>query len=110
VIEHVPDDAKAMRELYRILKPGGWGITMVPIHLGITSTYEDSSIKDEAGRWKHFGKDDHLRVHSKHGFVGQLEAAGFNVQQLGSSHFGETRFLKAGIHPRSVLYVARKMQ
>jgi SAM-dependent methyltransferase len=108
VLEHVPDDAKAIRELYRILKPGGWGIAMVPIFLGISRDYEDPGITDVAGRWKHYGKDDHLRVYSRNGFVERLQAAGFDVQQLGASHFGAHRFRDAGIHPRSVLYIARK--
>jgi predicted SAM-dependent methyltransferase len=31
VLEHVPEDRKAMQEIFRILKPGGWGLIQVPI-------------------------------------------------------------------------------
>lgn len=108
VLEHIDDDIKAMKELYRILKPEGWGIAMVPINLLLNDIYENPSIKDKAGRWKHFGQDDHVRIYSKQGFISRLESVGFKVEQLGKEHFGEDNFNKYGIHPRSVLYIVRK--
>ncbi len=54
VLEHIPNDVAAMKELHRVLRPGGWGIAMVPIHLGLERVHEDPSITDEAGRWKYF--------------------------------------------------------
>ncbi|MBK6634354.1 MAG: class I SAM-dependent methyltransferase [Chitinophagaceae bacterium] len=56
ILEHVDDDIKAMKELYRILKPGGWGIAMVPIIESVTETHEDPSIKEENLRLKYFGQ------------------------------------------------------
>lgn len=53
VLEHVPDDGKALSELYRVLKPGGWAILNVPISTG--RTYEDSSITDPNEREKCLG-------------------------------------------------------
>ena len=44
VLEHVPDDRRAIRELFRILKPGGWGITLAPIILSLTETMEDTNL------------------------------------------------------------------
>lgn len=108
ILEHVPDDRKAMRELYRILKPGGMGIAMVPIDLSKEEVYEDASITDEASRWVHFGQNDHVRVYSKQGFISRLQEAGFKVEQKGVEHFGEKVFLQAGIHPRSILNVVSK--
>jgi SAM-dependent methyltransferase len=108
VLEHVPDDVAAMRELYRVLAPDGWGICMVPINLSLSEIYEDTSIVDEAGRWKHFGQNDHVRKYSKKGFVERLESVGFVVEQYGISHFGRDAFRRHAIHPRSVLYVVRK--
>lgn len=108
VLEHVPDDRRAMRELFRVLKPGGFGIVMVPLVVGVEETHEDRSIVDPAARWKHYAQDDHLRLYGRRDFVRRLEEAGFNVLQLGVDHFGRERFRHAGIHENSVLYVAEK--
>jgi SAM-dependent methyltransferase len=108
VLEHVDDDVAAMRELHRVLKPGGWGIAMVPISLALTDIYEDPAITDEASRWKYFGQDDHVRIYSKQGFVERLCSVGFTVDQLDCSFFGPDVFKRCAIHPRSVLYIARK--
>jgi SAM-dependent methyltransferase len=108
ILEHVEDDRKAMAELYRILRPGGWGIVMAPILLTLTNVYEDASINSEADRWKHFQQGDHVRLYSKQGFIRRLEDAGFKVNQFGIDYFGADAFEKHGIDPRSVLYVVEK--
>jgi len=108
VLEHVEDDRKAIAELYRILKPGGWGIVMVPIQLTLSEIHEDTSIKSENERCKYFGLESHVRIYSKQGFVRRLECSGFKVNQLGISYFGIEIFEKCGIHHRSVLYVVEK--
>ena len=108
VLEHVEDDRRAMKELFRILKPGGWGIVMVPIQLNLCNVLEDSSHISEADRWKYYCQDDHVRLYSKQGFIDRLTEAGFKVNQLDISHFGLEKFKVHGIHPRSVLYVVEK--
>ena len=64
VLEHIPDDRKAMQELYRILKPRGYGIAMVPINLKVEMTLEDPSLQIPS-RWKYFAQDDHVRMYAK---------------------------------------------
>jgi SAM-dependent methyltransferase len=108
VLEHVPDDLAAMRELHRVLRKGGWGIAMVPINLGLNEIHEDPSITDQGTRWKYFGQNDHVRMYSKSGFVERLKSVGLQVEQRGASYFGDAVFAEHGIHPRSVLYVVRK--
>lgn len=108
ILEHVPDDRRAMRELFRVLRPGGFGIVMVPLVVGVEDTHEDPSIVDPAARWKYYCQDDHLRLYGRRDFVRRLEEAGFNVLQLGVDHFGRERFRRAGIHENSVLYVAER--
>lgn len=108
VLEHIPDDIKAMQELYRVTKTGGKGIVMVPINLQLEETIEDPHCTDTAYRWKHFFQDDHVRMYAKDNFIHRLSSAGFTVQQLGISYFGEQVFKQYAIHPTSVLYVVNK--
>jgi SAM-dependent methyltransferase len=108
VLEHVADDKKGIAELYRILKPGGKGIVMVPINMGLGATLEDPSCNDVAVRWKLYGQDDHIRMYAKNDFIGRLKLAGFKINQLDINYFGKDAFEKAAVFPTSVLYVVNK--
>ena len=50
VLEHIPDDTQAMRELYRVLSKGGWGIFQVPQELERAETFSDDTITDPKER------------------------------------------------------------
>lgn len=78
VLEHVPDDAKAMRELYRVLKPGGWAILQTPMS-DSPVTIEDLSITDPKKREELFGQTDHVRTYGMDK-KDRLERAGFAVK------------------------------
>lgn len=78
VLEHVDDDIKAMREIFRILKPGGWAILQVPIDWARDFTYEDPQITAPQDREKHFGQYDHVRFHGTD-YPDRLRDAGFIV-------------------------------
>lgn len=108
VLEHVPDDAKAIRELHRILKPGGRGILMVPIILSLQQIDEDPEVKDEGERWRRFGQFDHVRLYSKSGFLERVRKAGFDVRELSKEFFGAELFDQTGITNQSVLYIVEK--
>ena len=79
VLEHVEDDHKCMTELYRIMKPGGWGIFQVPIDFNRDETYEDPTITDPKDREEHFWQYDHVRLFGLD-YPKKLEAAGFTVK------------------------------
>ncbi|MFT4659940.1 MAG: SAM-dependent methyltransferase [Patiriisocius sp.] len=81
LLEHVDDDAKVMREFYRVMKPGGWGIFQVPMDTTRQETYEDASITDPKEREKHFWQEDHLRLYGLD-YPKRLSAAGFEVVQV----------------------------
>ena len=81
VLEHVPDDALAMRELRRITAPGGWALVMVPIDHGRTTTYEDAAITTPAARREAFWQDDHVRLYAPD-VAQRLAAAGFAVERV----------------------------
>ena len=108
VLEHVPDDRKAMRELHRVLRPGGRAILMAPICLKATAVEEDASVTDEAERWRRFGQEDHVRLYSRDGFLERVGAAGFRIEEWTADSFKAGAFKRAGIAQGSVLYVGTK--
>ncbi len=81
VLEHIPDDTKAISELFRVMKPGGWGIFQIPQDLDRETTYEDDSITDKKQRAKVFGQYDHVRIYGRDYFK-TLEKAGFKVSSV----------------------------
>jgi SAM-dependent methyltransferase len=78
VLEHIPDDRKAMRELYRVLKRSGWAILQVPIKTEVT--YEDSTIVAPSERERVFGQSDHVRIYGQD-YYERLREAGFIVHR-----------------------------
>lgn len=92
VLEHVDNDLVAMREIYRVLKPGGWAILQVPIDWSRDFTYEDALIKTPREREIHFGQYDHLRFHGTD-YPDRLRSVGFEVddEDFLQSFTGEER-------------------
>ena len=82
LLEHVEDDRRAMRELYRILRPGGWGIALVPEDRSLPTTFEDDSITDPKERTHIFGQYDHRRIYGWD-YDMRLAEAGFRVERIG---------------------------
>jgi len=79
VMEHVADDHKAMTELFRVLKPGGWAIMQIPLFHPLPEvTFEDDSITSPKEREKAFGQSDHVRLYG-HDYPDRLRKAGFEV-------------------------------
>ena len=78
VLEHIPDDTKAMQELYRVLKPGGMGIFQIPQDLKRETTFEDNTITDPKERAAIFGQYDHVRVYGRD-YFNKLRGIGFRV-------------------------------
>lgn len=78
VLEHIPEDRKALSELFRVMRPGGWGIFQVPQDLSRESTFEDPGITDPEERRLVFGQYDHVRVYGRD-YFDILREAGFEV-------------------------------
>lgn len=110
VLEHVPDDIHAMKEIYRVLKPGGWAILQVPINPEFEVTFEDPSITDPKQREINFGQHDHVRYHGLD-FPKRLESAGFQVElnniyfELSPELRERYRLYKKG---EEIVYISRK--
>lgn len=81
VLEHIIDDRKAMSELYRVLRPGGWAILQVPISLSLDKTYEDFSITEPSEREQVFGQSDHVRIYAID-YLDRLREVGFETNRF----------------------------
>lgn len=81
IMEHVEDDGKALRELYRIMRRGGWGVILSPVELEREKTFEDDTITDPAERTRIFGQYDHRRIYGRD-YAARLREAGFEVYDI----------------------------
>jgi len=84
VLEHIQDDTKAMKELFRVMKKGGMGIFQIPQDLNRDVTFEDNSITDPKERAKIFGQYDHVRVYGRD-YFDKLRSVGFKVEEVNYS-------------------------
>lgn len=80
VLEHIPEDKKAMSEIYRVLKPGGMAILQVPYEADREKTFSDDSITDPKERARIFGQYDHVRVYGMD-YFDTLASIGFEVKK-----------------------------
>jgi SAM-dependent methyltransferase len=108
VMEHIPDEEKALKEIYRVLTKGGWAILQVPIDFSRQETYEDSSITDPKEREKHFGQYDHLRYHGLD-YPKRLEKGGFRViEDRYLDSFSEAERDRFRLPEKEIIYVCMK--
>ncbi len=106
VLEHVPDDRRAMSEMIRVLKPGGSAILQVPISLLQEKTDEDPSVVDAHDREQRFGQGDHVRLYGKDYRV-RLESVGFQVEPFSFVRkFGDAARRRYALLEHEDLYVA----
>lgn len=106
VLEHVPDDAKAMKELRRVLKDSGVAYVMVPQDFERDKTYEDASITDPSARERAFGQDDHVRVYGRD-FPDRLRQAGFSVESRRTKDVADPETIRLYDLIDDVIYICR---
>jgi len=80
VLEHV-DDAKALGEIYRVLKPGGVALIMLPVIEGWATTYENPKAVTAEERKRHYGQADHLRYYGAD-VRERIRNAGFALEEF----------------------------
>jgi SAM-dependent methyltransferase len=108
VLEHIPDDRRAMKELFRVLKRGGRAILQVPISASLQSTVEDPSLSDPRERERRFGQHDHFRIYGAD-YTTRLQECGFLVETFDpKSRWGEALVEELRLNPREKLFIGRK--
>jgi SAM-dependent methyltransferase len=108
VMEHVEDALQCMKELYRVLKPGGWAILQVPQDFSRAETYEDKTIVSPEEREKHYWQKDHVRLFGMD-YPDWLRKAGFQVEEFAQhSNFPEELIERYRLQKGEILYIAKK--
>ncbi len=106
VLEHVQDDIKAMKEIKRVLRPGGWAILQVPFFSPVPDvTFEDNSITDPREREKIFGQDDHVRKFGRD-YRQRIERSGLKAIL---DDFAKSQPDKYGLQKGEIIYKAEKI-
>jgi len=109
VLEHIPDDQQAMKELFRVMKPGGWGIFQVPLDYNRQLTFQDDNITDPEERTRIFGQYDHVRVYGLD-YYDKLRKVGFTVMPENFIHsFLPAEIDKYRLDKEEVLTIVRKI-
>ena len=103
VLEHV-DDGRALREIHRVLGPGGVALIMLPVIEGWAQTYENEAARTPEDRKRHFGQSDHLRLYGAD-VRDRIRAGGFDLDEFTAE--GED-VLTYGLQRGEKLFIARK--
>jgi hypothetical protein len=107
VLEHIPDDRLAMRELYRVLKPAGAAILQVPISASLQQTIEEPSLTDPKECERRFGQYDHVRIYGPD-YTSRLRDAGFLVEIFDAASRWGADVDRLRLNRRERIFIGRK--
>lgn len=103
VLEHIPTDDVAMREISRVLKPDGTAILQVPISRSLAATFEDFSVTDPQEREVVFGQFDHVRIYGQD-YADRLDRSGLKLRRVNVSR----KYVQYGVNLDEDLFVCSK--
>lgn len=103
VLEHIPEDIQAMKEIRRVLKSGGKAILQVPISKNSAKTFEDFSVTDPKQREIIFGQYDHIRIYGQD-YTDRLKECGFKVERINISK----EYMKYALNIDEDIFVCEK--
>jgi SAM-dependent methyltransferase len=107
VLEHVADDRRAMRELARVLRHGGFAAIVVPLHGGLSHTLEDPSVTTPEQRLNTYGQADHVRLYGRD-FPTRLMGSGFAVERVSMfESLSQEEVARWGLSPYDDIYICR---
>jgi glycosyltransferase involved in cell wall biosynthesis len=108
VLEHISDDLKAMKELYRVLKKGGCAVLQTPYSPKIAESFEDKSINTDELRNKFYGQSDHVRIYGLD-FFERLKSVGFSLDIVKNDElFTQEHCKEYGVNYREDLILVKK--
>lgn len=108
VLEHIPDDRRAMRELLRVMRPGGTALLLVPQNLNMEQTLEDPAINTPALREKFYYQRDHLRLYGRD-YTDRLAQEGFAVETIDYfAQLPDNERIRYALRREDTLYLGRK--
>lgn len=106
ILEHIPDDRAAMRQLFRVMKQGGWGLIDVPY--GNQEKTDEEPVDDPREREKRYGQDDHVRLYALEDFRSRLRETGFELEIIDyNGKFSEEERKRFGLRGKPI-HIARK--
>jgi predicted SAM-dependent methyltransferase len=110
VLEHVDNARQCMKELHRVMSPGGWGIMQVPQDHTRADTLEDASIKSPEARELHYWQKDHVRLFGRD-YPEWLREAGFDVKQFAVKEmFSQREMDNFRLQNEEILYIVEKLR